>query len=57
MPAGQLLNVVICAAADPGTGNGQVFGPVSDSACPSGQNAYVVSAYVSFSTSRLYSMG
>lgn len=46
MPAGQLLNVVVCSSVAPGVVGGQVAGPVASAACPSGQDSYVVSAYV-----------
>lgn len=52
MPAGQTLNVVVCSASDIGTGSGQLFGPLAEGFCPSGQNAYVVSSYVPFATSQ-----
>ena len=54
MPAGQLLNVVVCSSVDIGAANGQVFGPVSWKGCPSGQYAYVVTSYIPFSTSQSF---
>jgi hypothetical protein len=52
MPAGQILQVLVCAETDPGSGNGQVYGPVLEAACPRGQNAYLVSSYVPFASSQ-----
>ena len=52
MPAGQTLNVVVCSAFDLGAGNGEIYGPIADAICPTGQNAYVVTSYVPFSTSQ-----
>jgi hypothetical protein len=52
MAAGQILQIVVCSESDPGTGNGQAYGPVSDAVCPNGQNAYLVTSYVPFSTSQ-----
>ncbi len=52
MAAGQILQLVVCADSDPGSGNGQIYGPVSASVCPTGQNAYLVTSYVPFSTSQ-----
>lgn len=46
--AGQPLNVVVCSAAAPGAGAGQIAGPVAFTGCPSGQDAYVVQSYVPF---------
>lgn len=53
MPAGQVLNVVVCAASAPGAGAGQVAGPTAFAGCPSGQDAYVVESYVPFSSSQV----
>lgn len=52
MPAGQLLNVVVCASVAPGVAGGQVAGPVAFGGCPSGQDSYVVQAYVPFPASQ-----
>lgn len=52
MAVGQIANVVVCATSDIGSANGQVFGPVSASVCPPGQNAYVVQSYVPFASAQ-----
>jgi hypothetical protein len=52
MPAGQVLNVVVCSASAPGVGAGQVSGPVSFAGCPAGQDAYVVQSYVPLTASQ-----
>lgn len=51
MPAGQLLHLVVCSAVAPGVGAGQIAGPFASSACPSGEDQYVVEAYVPLTTS------
>src|SRR5450830_5024 len=53
MSAGQILNVVVCSSTDPGSGNGQIFGPLQSPVCPSGMNTYIVSSYIPFSTSQV----
>ena len=52
MPAGQILNVLVCASSAPGAASGQVAGPVSNPACPAGQDQYVVTSYVPFEASQ-----
>jgi hypothetical protein len=52
MAAGQLLNVVVCSASSIGAAAGELAGPAAFSACPVGHQAYVVSAYVPFSSSQ-----
>lgn len=54
MPAGQVVNIVVCSATDIGLANGQIAGPVSSTACPSGQSAYVVQSYVPFTSSQAF---
>ncbi len=54
MPAGQVLNIVVCSATDIGLANGQLAGPVSNTTCPSGQNAYVVQSYIPFTSSQAF---
>lgn len=54
MPAGQVLNVVICASSSPGSGVGQISGPSSFASCPVGQDAYVVQAYIPFTSSQAF---
>lgn len=51
MPAGQVLNVVVCSSTAPGVGSGQVAGPASFAGCPDGQQAYVVQSYVPLTSS------
>lgn len=54
MPAGQILNVVVCSATDPGSGSGQISGPFPLPGCPVGQAAYVVQSYVPFASSQSF---
>jgi hypothetical protein len=46
MPAGQILNLVVCSSVPMGVGSGQISGPVAFTGCPVGQEAYVVQSYV-----------
>lgn len=50
MNTGQVIDVVVCASAAPGVGAGQQAGPLPG-ICPTGQDAYLVEAYLPFSTS------
>lgn len=54
MPAGQVLDVVVCSSVDVGAAAGQISGPTADAACPPGTSAYVVQSYVPYSTSQAY---
>jgi hypothetical protein len=54
MPAGQVLNIVVCASGSPGAGAGQVAGPFSFQGCPAGQDAYVVQSYVPYASSQTF---
>lgn len=50
MSAGQLTNVVVCAQAS-NAPIGQVLGPIGSQLCPSGQDLFVVQAYLPLSSS------
>lgn len=52
MPAGQVLNVVVCASTQLGAGAGQVAGPTPFVGCPAGQDVYVVQSYVPLPSSQ-----
>ena len=52
MSSGQILDVLVCASSDPGSGNGQVSGPIADAVCPPGESGYAVTSYLPYSTSQ-----
>lgn len=54
MPAGQLVNVVVCSAAVPSGGATAAGGLLAFGACPTGQTAYIVPSYLPFSDSGTY---
>ena len=54
MPAGQVLDVLVCSSVDIGAAQGQISGPTVDAACPPGTSAYVVQSYVPYSSSQAF---
>jgi hypothetical protein len=54
MAAGQLVNVIACAATGPADGAVLAGGAIASGVCPDGQVAYVVPAYVPFAESAAY---
>jgi hypothetical protein len=54
MPAGQVVNVVVCSAQVPSGGAFVAGGLLAYGACPTGQTAYIVPSYVPFSDSGSY---
>jgi hypothetical protein len=54
MPAGQVVNVVVCSPTLPAGGATAATGLLSYGACPSGQTAYMVPSYLPFSDSSGY---
>lgn len=54
MPAGQVVNVIVCSSAVPSGGATAAGGLLAYGACPAGQTAYMVPAYLPFSDSASY---
>jgi hypothetical protein len=54
MPAGQVLNAVVCSASVPSGGATAAGGLLAYGACPTGQSAYLVPSYLPYQDSGNY---
>jgi hypothetical protein len=54
MPAGQVLQVVVCSSAVPAGGAIPAGQLLTFGACPPGQNAFLVPSYIPFAQSAQY---
>lgn len=54
MPAGQVVNVLVCSASVPSGGAVQAGELLTHGVCPAGQMAYVVPAYLPYQDSGSY---